>query len=69
MHLTKCVLVKACCSTPLLHLLLALQRGVLGDVGEHGGALGRFEVLGARLLEQSLWLRPANMLAYAQARL
>jgi hypothetical protein len=37
---------------------------LLGDVGEHGGALGRFEVLGASLLKQRLRLRPACTLAW-----
>jgi len=49
-------------SLRLLHLLI-LGHSLLGDIGEHGGALCGLEVLGARLLKQSLWLRSAHSLA------
>jgi hypothetical protein len=49
--------------TPCRHrqlraLFLVLGRG-LGQVGEHGGALGRLVLLGARLLKQGLRPRAA----------
>jgi hypothetical protein len=47
----------------LRFLSVLLGCNLLGDVGEHGGALGRLEVLGASLLKQRLRLRPAHALA------
>jgi hypothetical protein len=44
-------------------LSILLGCSLLGDVGEHGGALGRLEVLGASLLKQRLRLRPTHTLA------
>jgi hypothetical protein len=46
----------------LRFLSVLLGCNLLGDVGEHGGALGRLEVLGASLLKQRLGLRPAYSL-------
>lgn len=46
------------CHVDVRHLrLLCLLHwtGLLGYIGEHGGALCGLEVLGARLLKQSLW--------------
>jgi hypothetical protein len=50
---------------PKLRALLGLRIG-LGYIGEHepAAALARLKALGARLLEQSLWLRPIYSLAH-----
>ena len=49
------------CPTLWLHdlrLVFFLLEGCLGDISEHGSALSGLEVLGARLLEESLRLGP-----------
>lgn len=55
-----CAPKNVCAEAPNLHLLGC---SLLGNVGEHGSALGRLKVPRARLLKQSLWLRAAQLLA------
>jgi hypothetical protein len=49
--------------TMLDTLSLVLAQRFLRDVGEHGCALCRLEILGARLLKKRLGLRPKRLSA------